>query len=115
MTSTVHGGNLEVWTFPQRIRIAADTLREVAAYRSQTIHGESGTGVSEHSTWTPYNAGQLDEIADTIERQEAERDKTIELFAKQLEDAATGTTWNDAIRRSLRGIARQMVDAGWHR
>lgn len=103
-------------TFPQRIRFAGHVLREVAEYRSRTIHGESG-GVNENSTWTLYTAGQLDMIADKVEEDErAERDIEIEELARALAGIDDVVEWPKSLYVSeYRKKARELWDQGWRK
>lgn len=100
----------ETWTFPQRIRVAADVLREVAAYRDPIAAGT----INEHSNHTPYDAACLDNIAAGIENEQA---RTVESLAATMYQAITRRSWSSANQYDRLGhlaAAEAAIDEGWH-
>lgn len=107
----------DVWTFPERIRVAADVIREVSQHR--------GMG-DEHSGDVSYSAAELERLANTIETEEtAVNDLAFELWESAAgeyktrfmnDGSAHPFPWSDASaedHESYRRIARRLIDDGW--
>lgn len=87
----------ELWTFPERLRIAADYITEATRY----YHADCVT--AEIVEWSP---DQLRRLADALDAEHAHRETQIAQFAIDLFNAAPGNE---------RKIADAMIAEGWRK